>query len=68
MTLTELKVLCKDRGLKVSGAKNEVIIRLMEYDEGSDGNTASNVPATQTGSMPVDPCLLYTSPSPRDRG
>lgn len=55
MTLTELKVLCKDRGLKVSGTKNEVIIRLMEYDEGSDGNTASNVPATQTGSMPVDP-------------
>ena len=43
MTLTELKVLCKDRGLKVSGTKNEVIIRLMEYDEGSDGSTASNL-------------------------
>lgn len=54
MTLTELKILCKDRSLKVSGTKNEVIIRLMEYDEGSGGNTASNLPTTQTSGMPVD--------------
>lgn len=32
-TLLQLKVMCKDRGLKVSGTKDEVIIRLMEDDE-----------------------------------
>lgn len=55
ITLTELKILCKDRGLKVSGTKNEVIIRLMEHDEQSGGNTATTVPATQTSGMPIDP-------------
>jgi len=33
MTLLELKVLCKNRGLMVSGKKDDVIIRLMENDE-----------------------------------
>ena len=33
MTLLELKVLCKERGLMVSGKKDDVIIRLMENDE-----------------------------------
>jgi len=33
MTLLELKVLCKERGLMVSGKKDDVIIRLMEDDE-----------------------------------
>ena len=32
-TLLQLKVMCKDRGLKVSGTKDDVIIRLMEDDE-----------------------------------
>ena len=32
-TLLELKKLCKERGLKISGTKDEVIIRLMENDE-----------------------------------
>jgi len=32
-TLLELKKLCKQRGLKISGTKDEVVIRLMEYDE-----------------------------------
>jgi len=32
-TLLQLKVMCKDRGLKISGSKDEVIIRLMEDDE-----------------------------------
>jgi len=32
-TLLELKTMCKDRGLKVSGSKAEVVIRLMEDDE-----------------------------------
>ena len=32
-TLLQLKVMCKDRGLKVSGSKDEVVIRLMEDDE-----------------------------------
>ena len=33
LTLLELKTMCKDRGLKVSGNKAEVVIRLMEDDE-----------------------------------
>ncbi|MDP6865723.1 MAG: SAP domain-containing protein [Candidatus Poseidoniaceae archaeon] len=33
MTLLDLKKLCKSRGLRVGGRKDEVIIRLMEYDE-----------------------------------
>ena len=32
-TLIQLKTMCKERGLRVSGNKNEVIIRLMEDDE-----------------------------------
>ena len=35
LTALQLKTLCKERGLRVSGTKNEVIIRLMEDDEGS---------------------------------
>ena len=34
MTLIQLKTMCKDRGLRVSGNKAEVVIRLMEDDEG----------------------------------
>ena len=33
LTLLELKTMCKDRGLRVSGNKAEVVIRLMEDDE-----------------------------------
>ena len=33
MTLLELKILCKERGLIVSGKKDDVIIRLMENDD-----------------------------------
>ena len=33
MTLLELKTMCKDRGLRVSGNKAEIVIRLMEDDE-----------------------------------
>lgn len=32
-TLIQLKTMCKERGLRVSGNKNEVVIRLMEDDE-----------------------------------
>ena len=35
LTLLQLKTLCRGRGLRVSGNKNEVIIRLMENDEAS---------------------------------
>ncbi len=51
MTLLELKKICKSRGLKISGKKDDVIIRLMENDE-------LNQPAVQTiqsnyvGTMP----------------
>jgi len=36
-TLLELKKLCKQRGIKISGTKDEVVIRLMEYDEIASG-------------------------------
>lgn len=36
LTALQLKTLCKERGLRVSGTKNEVIIRLMENDEASN--------------------------------
>ena len=35
LTIIQLKTMCRERGLRVSGTKNEVIIRLMEHDEGS---------------------------------
>ena len=35
LTVVQLKTLCRERGLRVSGDKNEVIIRLLEDDEGS---------------------------------
>ena len=38
LTLLELKTMCKDRGLKVSGNKAEVVIRLMEDDESKDAS------------------------------
>lgn len=34
LTIIQLKTLCRERGLRVSGSKNEVLIRLMEHDEG----------------------------------
>jgi len=40
-TLLELKTMCKDRGLKVSGNKAEVVIRLMEDDESKEPQTIS---------------------------
>ena len=33
LTVLELKTICKDRGLRVSGNKSEIVIRLMEDDE-----------------------------------
>ena len=37
MTALKLKTLCKERGLRISGNKDEVIIRLMENDEAEGG-------------------------------
>lgn len=36
-TLLDLKKLCKQRGLKISGSKDDVVIRLMEADELQSG-------------------------------
>ena len=44
MTVLELKTLCRERGLRVSGNKNEVIIRLMEHEEQSMPQTSYPVP------------------------
>ena len=52
MTLLSLKTLCKERGLRVSGSKAEVIIRLMENDE--EGNAPQ--------SLVVQPMQMQQSP------
>jgi DNA-directed RNA polymerase subunit RPC12/RpoP len=65
MTLLDLKKLCKDRGLKVSGKKDEVVIRLMEYDESkgvrqpmATQSFPTPIP-TMTTQMPVPPQVVY---------
>jgi len=55
MTLLELKKICKSRGLKISGKKDDVIIRLMENDEEGQQSVWQGQNAVQTsyvGSMP----------------
>jgi hypothetical protein len=52
MTLLQLKVMCKDRGLKVSGSKDEVVIRLMEDDE-------AKAPSSQLISNPNNQNIYY---------
>ena len=63
MTLLDLKKMCKDRGLKVSGNKDEVIIRLMEADEATNPNyqptTFSTPVNSMSGQMPVSPQVVY---------
>ena len=65
MTLLDLKKLCKDRGLKVSGKKDEVVIRLMEYDEARGVHqpmatqSFSTPVQTMTGQMPVSSQVVY---------
>ena len=49
-TLIELKTMCKQRGLRVSGSKAEVVIRLMEDDESKLPESieiSSNPPSNQ---------------------
>ena len=45
-TLLELKTMCKERGLRVSGNKAEVVIRLMEDDESKSPQPVS-IPVQQ---------------------
>ncbi len=55
MKVLELKTLCRERGLRVSGNKDEVIIRLMEHDEQSMPQASYPVPQASTAqaSYPV---------------
>ena len=56
MTLLDLKKICKSRGLKISGKKDEVIIRLMESDEQSEQSVWQTQQPIQTntgGYMPL---------------
>ena len=41
LTLLELKTICKERGLRISGNQAEVVIRLMEDDESKSPQPAS---------------------------
>tara|TARA_B100000900_G_scaffold172719_1_gene146676 strand:- start:7545 stop:8321 length:777 start_codon:yes stop_codon:yes gene_type:complete len=51
MTLLELKKICKSRGLKISGKKDDVIIRLMENDELNEP-TVQPIQANYVTTMP----------------
>jgi hypothetical protein len=42
LKLPELKVECKKRGLKISGSKKVVVLRLLEYEEGGGGEDSAN--------------------------
>lgn len=53
MTLLDLKKLCKERGLRVGGRKDEVVIRLMEYDEVLGGAAPQARVIPQVGTIPV---------------
>lgn len=44
MTVLQLKNLCKDRGLRISGNKSEVVIRLMESDEAAVNPAPIQIP------------------------
>ena len=63
MTLLDLKKMCKTRGLKVSGNKDEVIIRLMEADEAANptyqSTTFSSPTNSMPGVMPASPQVVY---------
>ena len=65
MTLLDLKKLCKERGLKVSGNKDEVVIILMEYDEASGAHQPMQTQSfstpiqTMPGHMPGSPQVVY---------
>ncbi len=48
MTLLDLKKICKNRGLKISGNKDDVIIRIMEDDE----SMVMSSPQVQTNYAP----------------
>ena len=65
MKLIELKTLCKDRGLRVSGTKAEVIIRLMENDESKQPEPISISTPTQQAQMyqnqPVTQIIVHNN-------
>ena len=68
MTVVQLKTLCRERGLRVSGNKDEVIIRLMENDEASNPFQTRAAPAPQPMPMPMyqtQPMGGYVQPQPQ---
>ena len=66
MTVVQLKTLCRERGLRVSGNKDEVIIRLMENDESLAPVQTYAAPAPQPMPMyQTQPMGGYVQPQPR---
>jgi hypothetical protein len=70
LTLLDLKKLCKQRGLKISGSKDDVVIRLMEADElqsgapqpivYQQGGLAGPIPSVQQIIMPQKSSMYET--------
>ena len=63
LTVAQLKEECKSRGLSVGGKKADLVARLEEQTIPNDVLDAEIADDTS----PPNACLLYTSPSPRDR-
>ena len=69
LRVPELKDQCRALGLPVSGTKAVLIERILE----ADGAPAATADAADAAAAAIDdagvahPCLLYTSPSPRDK-
>ena len=67
-THAELGELLKKRGMEVPRTKNERIAALEEADASTSFMSRAEAALPSWASVPVVACLLYTSPSPRDRG
>ena len=73
MTVVQLRKLAKENGVKLSAGidKSGIVARLSEALP--DEPTVQPSPPEQAQALhepapEPEPCLLYTSPSPRDRG
>ncbi|MCH2647822.1 MAG: SAP domain-containing protein [Candidatus Poseidoniaceae archaeon] len=56
LTLLDLKTMCKERGLRVSGNKAEVVIRLMEDDESKSPQPAPS--PQQRSNLANNKCMV----------
>ena len=54
LTVVELRELCKERGLPVSGTKAEIVLRLNQNDEGVTDGPTEEVAPEETPDAPTE--------------